>query len=218
MRLPTINDATIRSHATEKSFQRGESYYRQNAVTSLTQRGNKLIGKVEGSEYEAYRVSIQFDEGGLTAVDCTCPYNFEGWCKHIVATLLVTVHNPETIQQRSSLSELLQPLKRDQLQALLERLSEEQPDMIEQIEWQLNVSQTNASQENASQANASQPKARHTRVDPEPFRRQVENILRYNSDDWDDSPALYEVRALIGKADDFTNKGDGENALAEPLR
>jgi uncharacterized Zn finger protein len=213
MRLPTINDATIRSHATEKSFQRGESYYRQNAVISLTQRGNRLIGQVEGSEYEAYRVSIQFDEGGLTAVDCTCPYNFECWCKHIVATLLATVHDSETIQQRSSLSELLQPLKRDQLQALLERLSEEQPDIIEQIEWQLQQENI-AAQLSAPQANASQPKTRRTRIDPEPFRRQVENILRYNSNDWDDSPALYEIRALIGKADDFTDEGDGENAIA----
>jgi uncharacterized Zn finger protein len=213
MRLPNINDATIRSHATEKSFQRGESYYRQNAVISLTQRDKKLIGKVEGSECEAYRVSIQFDGGGLTAVDCTCPYNFEGWCKHIVATLLETVHNPESIQQRSSLSELLQPLKRDQLQALLEGLAEEQPDIIEQIEWQLQQ-ESIAAQPKASQANAAQPKARHTKVDPEPFRQQVKNILRYNSNDWDDSPALYEIRALIAKADDFTDKGDGENAIA----
>lgn len=89
--------------------------------------------------------------------------------------------------------------------------------MIEQIEWQLQQENI-ASQPNAFQANASQANARRTRVDPKPFRRQVENILRYSPDNWDDSPALYEIRSLMGKADDFTDKGDGENALVEPLR
>lgn len=213
MSLPTINEATIRSHATEQSFQRGESYCRQGAVTSLIQRGNTLIGKVEGSEYEPYRVSAQFDAAGLTNATCTCPYNFEGWCKHIVATLLAALHSSENIQQHPGLSDLLRPLKRDQLQALLETLSADQPDLIEQIEWQL---QQNAviSHTEASQSAPSRTATRQTMVDPQPFHRRVHQILNYGTGDWDDALALDEIRSVIDQADEFTRQGDGENAIA----
>ncbi len=212
MPLPAINEANIRSHATEKSFQRGESYCCQGAVTSLIQRGTALVSKVEGSEYEPYRVSVQFDAAGLTGATCTCPYNFEGWCKHIVATLLAALRNSEDIQQHPSLSELLRPLNRDQLQALIETLSVDQPDLIEQIEWQLQ--QNAAPHPEASQTTLSQPATRQTIVDPQPFHRRVQQILDYGTDDWDDSPALDEIRSVINKADDFTSQGDGENAIA----
>ncbi len=208
MPLPSVNEAAIRSHASEKSFQRGESYYRQGAVVSVIQRENTLIGKVEGSEYEPYRVSVQFDKGGIAIATCTCPYNFSGWCKHIIATLLKSLHSSKDIQQRPSLSELLAPLTREQLQTLLENLSVEQPELIEQIELQLQ-------QENIiAQPTALQSATRQTVIDPQPFHRQIQQILYHGTGTWDDSPALDEVRTVIDKADDFTRRGDGENAIA----
>ena len=208
MPLSSVNEAAIRSHANERSFQRGESYYRQGAVVSLIQRENTLMGQVEGSEYEPYRVSVQFDEGGIAIATCTCAYNFSGWCKHIVATLLKSVHSSKDIQQRPSLSELLAPLTRDQLQTLLEDLSIEQPELIEQIELRLQ-------QENISaQPTALQSATRQTVIDPQPFYRQIQQILHQNTGTWDDSPALDEVRTVIDKADAFTCRGDGENAIA----
>lgn len=208
MTIPHLNEALIRSHATAQSFERGESYYRNGSVASLTQRGSCLMGAVEGSEYEPYRVSIQFDAGGLTSATCTCPYNFEGWCKHIVATLLTSLHHPDQIEQRSPLEVLLRPLNRDQLQTLLQALTTEQPELIDQIERQIQ----HLFAQPVAQA-ASKKMVRRTMVDPQPFRRQVQQILNSAGGDWDDAPALEEISALVDKADDFTVQGDGNNAL-----
>jgi uncharacterized Zn finger protein len=53
------------------------------------------------------KITIQFDAGGLTEATCTSPYDYEGWCKHIVAVALASIRKPETIQQRLGLNELL---------------------------------------------------------------------------------------------------------------
>ncbi|MEM7794341.1 MAG: SWIM zinc finger family protein [Cyanobacteria bacterium P01_C01_bin.118] len=206
MKYPSLNEATIRSHTTAQSFERGEASYRKGAVVALTQRGNSLIGQVEGSDVEPYRVTIQFDAGGLTSTHCTCAYNFQGWCKHIVATLLASCHNPSQIEHRPSLSELLKPLNRTQLQTLLETLSTEHPQLVDTIELHLR-------QTVSSQSMASKQTARRTMVDPKPFRCQVQQIIYNAEGDWNDTPALNEISILVDKACDFTNKGDGDNAL-----
>ncbi|MEO1351958.1 MAG: SWIM zinc finger family protein [Cyanobacteria bacterium J06635_15] len=211
MRHPSLNEATIRSHTTAQSYERGEAYYRKGAVVALTQRGDTLTGEVEGSEYEPYRVTLQFDAGGLTRTHCTCAYGLQGWCKHIVATLLVSLHNPAKIEHRPSLSELLKPLNRDQLQTILANLATEQSALIDTIESQ--IQQTVLSQPIASKQVARRTVARRTVIDPQPFRRQVQQIIYNAEGDWDDTSALNEISVLVDKAYDFTNKGDGDNAL-----
>jgi uncharacterized Zn finger protein len=88
-----ISETTIQHHATSDSFSRGDEYYQRGAVTDLVQRGNTINAEVEGSEVAPYRVSLQFDAGGVTAARCSCPYDYEGWCKHIVATALTCYGN-----------------------------------------------------------------------------------------------------------------------------
>lgn len=206
MRYLSLNETAIRSHTTAQSYERGEAYYRKGAVVTLMQRGNTLTGEVEGSEYEPYRVTLQFDSGGLTHTNCACAYGLQGWCKHIVATLLASLHNPAKIEHRPSLSELIKPLNRDQLQTILENLVTEQPALINTIESQIQ-------QTAPSQPIASKQVARRTVVDPKPFRRQVQQIIHNAEGDWDDTLALNEIGVLVDKAYDFTNKGDGDNAM-----
>ena len=203
----SINETTIRSHATAQSFERGRRYHKNGAVISLTQREDKLIGEVEGSEYEPYRVIIEVDAAGVAEAICTCPYAFEGWCKHIVATLLASLDDPSQIEQRPSLEALLDPLSRDQLQTLIQSLATEQPELIDLIDLHLQPLLAQSSPQSPK------PSPRRTKVDPQPFRRQVQTILYSASHNWDDAPAIDEIRSLVAKADEFTDQGDGDNAL-----
>ncbi len=66
--------------------------------------------EVEGTEAKIYHVNISLNVDGSTFGRCTCPYHLEGWCKHIVATMLVCVRQPEIIEHRPSLEELLNRL------------------------------------------------------------------------------------------------------------
>jgi uncharacterized Zn finger protein len=106
MSIANLDETTLRYHTTDKSFQRGEAYYQQGAVVNISQRGNCLCGEVEGNNVEPYRVTIQFDTGGVTETQCTCEYSLEGWCKHIVAVALTSIRTPGTIHQRDKLARI----------------------------------------------------------------------------------------------------------------
>jgi uncharacterized Zn finger protein len=134
MSIPQISEFTIRRHANAKSFQRGEAYFEAGAVNAITQRGHLLQADVVGTEPRPYQVSLNFDSSGLTSVNCTCAYNLDGWCKHIVATMLVCARNSEHIEQRPTLEELLDRLDHIQTQRLLQELVAEYPRLIEAID------------------------------------------------------------------------------------
>jgi uncharacterized Zn finger protein len=162
--------------------------------------------RVEGSEVNAYQVDVHFDQGGITRATCTCPYDYEGWCKHIVAALLTCLHQPDRIEQRPELATLLASLNREQLQTIVQNLANEQPEWMDAVEVQIALLTQSKNQK-------SQKATRRTTVDPKPIERQVERIINRYVEQWNDEPALDEIREIIQKADQFLEQGDGNNAL-----
>jgi uncharacterized Zn finger protein len=217
MSVPSINLATIRRNATPQSFARGEQYYQAGAVAALTQRGNLLQAEVEGSEALPYQVTVQFDAGGITATHCTCAYDYEGWCKHIVALMLVCAHQPETIEVRPALEQLLDRLDLNQTRQVLRALLVEHPRLIEDLDRHISLITTVSLPANAPSHPA--PKsARRTPIDPAPFRRQVRQVLRNAVDAWesgyDDDPITEDLLDIVAKAEEFSQVSDGESAIA----
>jgi len=92
MTILALTEAAIRQQATAESFRRGQGYHRRGCVVRpgppdvvlLIQRGHEIQAEVEGSQYEPYRVHVACDERGITTATCSCPYDWGGWCKHIV--------------------------------------------------------------------------------------------------------------------------------------
>ena len=109
MTLPNLTPIILKHHATDTSYSRGEDYFQSGAVVAITQRQQTIEADVEGNNVRPYRVTIDVDGGGVTQADCTCPYAFGGWCKHIVATLLTCIHQPDTIEQRPTLNSITGP-------------------------------------------------------------------------------------------------------------
>jgi uncharacterized Zn finger protein len=209
MSLLNLTEASLCRQATAKSFERGESYYQSGSVVSLTQRGQVLRADVEGNEVHPYCVTLQFDSGGIKTVNCTCEYSFEGWCKHIVATVLTCIRQPEKIETRPTPDQLLAPLDPQQLRRILEKLMGDRPELIDTIDL-LIAQQT--------EPTSAPPQQRQTTVDPAPFRRQVREIIRNGVNAWesgydDDDPISEEILDLICTAKDFSHQGDGHNAL-----
>jgi uncharacterized Zn finger protein len=224
--LPKVTEASIRQHASADSYHRGREYHEQGAVLSLVRRDQQLHAEVEGSQYEPYRVQITYDAGGIAQALCSCPYDWGGWCKHIVATLLATLHSPATVEegrrrpaptpsrQQPSMQTLLAGLEREQLQALLLHLVEQQPALADVVEAQVHRVGIEPA------ADASAPQERRTPVDPNVFRRQVRTILRsldrMRSSEayWHVGAVVNEVRQVLEQAQGFVAAGDGHNALA----
>jgi uncharacterized Zn finger protein len=57
---PALTDATIRELARSKSYQRGQSYYEQGAVSDVVRRGELVRAEVEGSRAQTYTITIEF--------------------------------------------------------------------------------------------------------------------------------------------------------------
>jgi uncharacterized Zn finger protein len=83
-----FKESDIRTGATSQSYQRGAQHYNDGYVGQLTQRGNLLTAQVEGSTLPYYQVTVTLaDAGGIDDASCTCPYDWGGYCKHIVAVV-----------------------------------------------------------------------------------------------------------------------------------
>lgn len=134
-----LNEHLIREHSAPESMRKGEDYYRQGAVLSVTRRGSMLQAEVAGSDFAPYNVRVSFDEAGSTDATCSCPYDWGGWCKHIVAALLACVHEPEDVHDLPTLEETLSTLDRDQLQDLLLNLAERDPSLADAIEAEISL-------------------------------------------------------------------------------
>lgn len=216
MALPQISESTIRQYAAEESFQRGQAYYQRGAVIALALRGTTLEADVEGSEPVPYRVQVVLDTGGITEAGCTCPYDWGGWCKHIVAALLACINEPEAVEERAPIDASLSGLDREQLQALLLHLVEREPHLADAIESQVVLLRTAST---APASSGAEPAPRHTPVDPGPFRRQVRAIFRgldrmsLSDAYWHVGGVVNEVRQVLEQAWAFIKADDGANAL-----
>ncbi len=211
----SIDLTTIQHNATTQSFTRGESYYQAEAVAAVTQRGNMLQAEVEGTEPIPYRVTVQFEAENITAARCTCSYSLEGWCKHIVAALLTCIHQPETIETRPSLEQLLDRLNLNQAKQVFRELIAEHPDLIDDLDFQISlitaVPATNRS-------SPTPPKTTTRTIDPAIYRRKVRQVFRDSINHWesddDEDPVAEELLEIVADAEEFFDNDDGENAIA----
>lgn len=78
-----IDRASLEKLAGPTIFQRGNTYFLDDAVSVRQVTEQKISARVHGTE--TYRVELWDDDGGLN-YDCTCPHAAEGhFCKHCVA-------------------------------------------------------------------------------------------------------------------------------------
>lgn len=197
-----INNALIRTLATDQSYQRGQNYYQNGQVVDLIRRGDTLQASVEGSSYEPYQVTITLNNEEFIGADCSCPYDWGGHCKHVVAVLLAYMDPQQSVESKPTVADLLADLNRDQLYDLLTPLLADNPELINWVERQLMTH--------------SATYQRQTEVDPKPFAKQVSRLLNHrNYDDYygNETQIFEGMEALLDQIRPFVAAGDGANAL-----
>jgi uncharacterized Zn finger protein len=55
------------------------------------------MAEVQGSQHEPYHVRLSVEAGALGEAECSCPYDWDGICKHVVATLLAGIYDSDRI-------------------------------------------------------------------------------------------------------------------------
>ena len=83
MDYPTREE--ISAHCTEQSFERGVTYWKQGRTQELDIDGEEIRATVHGSrEYDVF-IDVKDD---AIRTHCSCPYDYAGDCKHVIAVLL----------------------------------------------------------------------------------------------------------------------------------
>ncbi|WP_138005496.1 SWIM zinc finger family protein [Halalkalirubrum salinum] len=216
---PILTEAAVRDLAHSQSYDRGENYYDKGAVVELVRRGETIRAAVEGSQYEPYQVRIELDETGVVDTACSCPYDHGGICKHRVAVLLTYVRDPDRIDQRPPVSELVADADPEDLRGVLVDLVESRPELAERVESRLETVRSEEADDDA--------RDRTPDINRESIRQQVQYILRptegrsvhaydpYEAVETD----VEKLRNLLDQAGTAVEAGDGETALniLEPL-
>jgi uncharacterized Zn finger protein len=206
-----ITQASVRALASEEAFSRGVGYYEQGAVHGMVRRGSVLEARVLGGEPSPYRVEIDLDRPDRAT--CSCPYEWGGACKHIVAVLLAYLEDPEDLEERPAPEALIGSLDRDRLASVLTALLERHPDLLSEVEILLSPT------EDAEAGDAALPspnmgaiEERVRRIfDPAP-RRSPRGRRGYEREDSD--PSSEDVRELLRLTEPYLERGDGRSALA----
>lgn len=192
----TINQ--VRSRANDNSFQRGQSYYHNDALTDLARRGNDIEAFCQGSEVRPYRVSATLDDKGIVSTSCTCEYAFGGDCKHIVALLLAYVAEPESFVERPDLKDTLANRSREELVELIQQMLKRYPDLHSIVERPVP----------GKKASSQQPQ-----VNTDSLRREIRWALKQYPE-WGDNTTVDTVYSVKENGDAFAQQDDWHNAHA----
>ena len=138
--LGHLSAAALRAMVPPQIHERGVQYANDGAVVAIAWRGTVLHAAVEGSADEPYRVDVRRITRGRAAgtleARCTCPYMEEwdeGWCKHIIAALLVARRDPAAVPHEPTLAQLLAPLDRTALVRLADWLVARDPILYDDL-------------------------------------------------------------------------------------
>ncbi|MCB9118024.1 MAG: SWIM zinc finger family protein [Caldilinea sp.] len=216
MIIPSFTEVDIRAGATSQSFSRGKDYYDNGAVLEIARRGALITAEVEGSDYAPYAITIQLDDAG--AIDdamCSCPYDYSGYCKHIVAVLLALLHG-DTVEEHADLETLIDGLTEAQLRQIILTVGGEQAGFADAIERAIILLRRTAPDV------AGAPDAPLPPIDVAAIRRELRRALRsaaatgggggrsYYYDEYDDmaidaaallAPGLDVAEALLVRGD-----------------
>jgi len=193
-KLPRLTEAHVRELASEKSFDRGEAYYHDGSLLEPVRQERELRAQCQGSDYEPYQVSATLNKSGIAETSCTCPYDYGGICKHIVALLLTYVHEPQSFRHIPPLSTLLAGRSREELLALIGEMIKREPELLSLVELSVETEQA----------------ARGNPPDLSVYRRQARRALRHESE----HVVEKELQALGEPADHSAKAGDWLNAGA----
>lgn len=193
--LPNLTESDITRYCTEQSFERGEDYYYRGAISRPIRQGWTLRAECEGSQYEPYRIIVELDEEGIVDASCSCPYDWGGYCKHVVALLLTWVRDPEEFTVIPETDDLLAGKSREELVEIIKAMLKREPDLLTLLEMP---------------SAASAP--RQTPVDPEVYRCQVAYAFGRAEDWYDVFTVARELESIKDIGAGFAQQGDYLNA------
>lgn len=130
MQLPQLTLEQIHERCTKQSFTRGIDYFDDGAIDNLTLHDYSLSATCEGTDIDPYHVTVELAPTGIATTYCSCPYDWGGDCKHIVALLLTYVHEPDAILSLEPLFDTLEARPKSSLLQVISELLKRAPELV----------------------------------------------------------------------------------------
>ena len=174
-----------------------------------------LKGLCNGTEAPFYEVSANLDAGGVVSAKCSCPFNFPGHCKHLVALLLAFADDPQQFVESRDIKPQLAQLSREQLLSLFDQLLADLPEMSD---WLSAVLAEQSEAPAPSQVPQIKPAKARRPPNLEPHRKHIRSIMgnvgRRGWHEYGYARGLVEqLDGVVATAREFLNGDDAETAL-----
>lgn len=201
--IPKLTEATIRDRIDSRSFERGQQYFRENAIFNTRKQGLTLKGESEGSSGGPYNLEVTFDAKTITNAGCSCPVGTGGHCKHVAALLLTWLAKPNEFLEIEELDTTLNRMTKDELIALVKTFLSHAPDLESLVETPV---QTASTQKGAP-------------ISPDVYRRKAAGAMKHSSRgggwyDDDESDYSENLAPILAAGTRFLNQKDYLNALS----
>ena len=128
MQRPRLTHDHIQQRCTAQSFTRGTEYFDTGAISNPVLHGWTVSATCRGTY--PYRVSVELMPTGIAAARCSCPYDGDGDCKHIVALLLTYVQTPDLICAIDTLLATLSEKPKGTLLRILSEVLKRRPELV----------------------------------------------------------------------------------------
>lgn len=123
----------------ERSFARGERYFRHGHVHAARRNGNLLKARCYGSDDNDYRLEVQLKGAKVVGGWCSCPVGAEGLCKHVAAVLLTWRDRPDEFREAPDIESLLADCSKLELIDVIRVLLDTEPDLEDVLESALPI-------------------------------------------------------------------------------
>jgi len=197
-RVGKLKEDVIERHVGERSFQRGDEYFRSNMIFDCRREDKLLRGRCYGRSAADYVLSARVDGGRILEAVCQCPVGAGGRCKHMAALLLTWLHEPEEFRETAPLAKRLAECSKSKLITLIEEMVNREPDLESWLEIALPVALSS-----------------DVVVKSEDYRRQTVLALSHAGGDWgEDDGRTAALESLSSIGDEFLQQKRFDSAAA----
>ncbi|KXA99590.1 hypothetical protein AKJ47_02020 [candidate division MSBL1 archaeon SCGC-AAA261G05] len=184
--MTKLSKDEIRDRTEENRFEKGLKYHREDRVQNRVRRGLDLEADVEGSRLRPYRVSVSLSgDGEVLATHCSCPDDYFGDCKHIVAVLLDWLKDPNLFREVQETKPSLEDMSREELVTLIHEMLDREP----HLEHLLKTPLPGFSDKSAEL------------VDPYPFQQDVKQIFDSYQGWGDELDVAISLGSIVGRGE-----------------
>ncbi len=133
-KLFQITERDISNYTDASSLSRGKNYFQNDMIYDAYLIDDVLQSKCSGSMGMDYNVQIKFSTNGIVNYQCSCPRG--GFCKHIIALLLVYIKDFEAIQvvDANNLNKIFRDKSKNELMEIIINLLKQNPEIINSLE------------------------------------------------------------------------------------